>query len=122
MDYLEVFLEGQSWVAGPKLTVADFAIAATVATAEVGKLPLTNETVEFVIGCFKCAETLRHCRDASYILNLQSCKSTGLFMIVLFRLCCTILRSIQTSSYGTKEPRKSWNLTITSKLLNLEQT
>lgn len=35
MNYLDVFLKGQNWVAGPNMTVADFSIVVTVATAEV---------------------------------------------------------------------------------------
>lgn len=45
MDYLDVFLKGQSWVAGPNLTVADFSIVATVATAEVGFIGLLEASV-----------------------------------------------------------------------------
>lgn len=35
MHYLDVFLKGQSWAAGPSMTIADFSIVTTVATAEV---------------------------------------------------------------------------------------
>ncbi|KAI4460119.1 glutathione s transferase d10 isoform a-related [Holotrichia oblita] len=36
LGYLNAFLDNQPWVAGPYMTVADFAVVATVATAKAG--------------------------------------------------------------------------------------
>lgn len=41
-EFLNTFLQGQQWVAGPNITVADYAIVATVSTADVSSLLLCN--------------------------------------------------------------------------------
>lgn len=40
--FLNTFLEGQTWVAGPKLTIADISIAASVSTCEAVGYPIKN--------------------------------------------------------------------------------
>lgn len=37
LGHLNAFLDKHPWVAGPYMTVADFAIAATIATAKVSE-------------------------------------------------------------------------------------
>jgi glutathione S-transferase len=42
---LDKYLEGQNWVAGKHLTIADFSLASSVASAEVSKVGCTVSRV-----------------------------------------------------------------------------
>jgi glutathione S-transferase len=68
LGYLNVFLEGQDWVAGDSMTIADICLVVSVSNSEVNGLPI-HVTSNFLQNRFATIDLLQ----TNYAATYSSC-------------------------------------------------